>query len=180
MPDAPVSPKKSSARNWISFFIACLIFIIGWSITGHPSGISNLPWWGLFVVLIIQGIILTIWHWNDPKVTADSSETESSLKTEPGPLIISFGGPKTPPVVPPELEPYVRELSAVYQRYGGLHQNHGGTGAHKEARAIGEKINSDHGFKAMQTVCDTLRFRINPTAARELEGTWAYIGSWRI
>jgi len=62
MPDSSVSLKnKSSGRSWICFFIACLIFWVGWLITGDSSNITDAPWWSFLVIILIQAIIQTVW-----------------------------------------------------------------------------------------------------------------------
>jgi len=69
MPDSSDSVKNtSSARRWVSFFIACVIFTIGWLITGDSANITDMPWWGFLVVLLIQAIILTAWNGIKPSV----------------------------------------------------------------------------------------------------------------
>lgn len=91
-----------------------------------------------------------------------------------GPRGVIISGPAKRPQLPPELEHYVRELEHHYRR-----QNTFDYAAREQTRAIGERINAAHGFEAMVTVCDTLRFMISARAARELEYVWDHIGEWR-
>jgi hypothetical protein len=87
---------------------------------------------------------------------------------------VVLGGPQKRPDLPPELKPFVEELCALHKRYGKFY-----TVAVGEARSIGKRINSKHGYDGMVTVCDTLRFVISPNAARDLEGVWDGIGRWK-
>jgi hypothetical protein len=103
-----------------------------------------------------------------PKLKA----TEAHLNDNGLHFILS-GGPKKRPELPAALKPYLRELSDIYiknRTFIGRGQD--------DARAIGARINNDYGFEGMQTVCDTLRFEMSSTAARELESAWHGIGEW--
>lgn len=69
MPDSSNLVKNtSSARRWVSFFIACLIFWVGWLIIGDSANITDAPWWSFLLVIVIQAIVLTAWNGIKPSV----------------------------------------------------------------------------------------------------------------
>jgi hypothetical protein len=125
------------------------------------------------ILLYISGIVIgfiVIVH-----VISDVfSPKPKSANLDEGPSFFFITGPAKRPQLPPKLEPYVHELHGIYRR-----RNTFDYAARAETRAIGERINTDHGYEAMVTVCDTLRFVISGPAARELEYVWDHIGEWR-
>jgi len=58
----PSESKTPTARKWVSFVIAIVIFISLWGITGHDTGIFDLPWWYYFGVILIQSVVVVIWN----------------------------------------------------------------------------------------------------------------------
>jgi hypothetical protein len=99
-------------------------------------------------------------------------EKEQKLSKNQSAIIIT--GPSQQPELPPELEPFVRELVDVHRKYNTFDY-----AAREQTRAVGKRINKFHGYEGMVTVCDTLRFVISGRAARELEYVWDRIGRWR-
>jgi hypothetical protein len=83
-------------------------------------------------------------------------------------------GPSKRPELPAELKPFVTQLVSVYKQHHTFDYK-----ARDSSREIRERINTSYGYNGMVTVCDTVCFVINGTAARELELVWNYIGEWR-
>ena len=49
-----MSHQQSKTSGWLSFFIACIIYVLGyWLISGSPPGVAGVMRWGSLIILFL-------------------------------------------------------------------------------------------------------------------------------